>query len=480
MTVVEVSSPLERRFIAHLLRSLAYRRPEVVEEALPRIEQHVAECLQRANRISELMIWQAFYLALGRSDEADRCVDTALALEPVSSLDCNLALMLYRERGCERDALPVLDRWIHGHPEWGGAGPAYLGLVEQYGTESDQERAINDTSAWLAAHADDNYVRTAYLGLVERKGTPKQTERVLRETPAWLRAHSYATGVWDRFISYLCAMEKFDDARDLVRDAVVAHSTNRNLVGQYLKLISERLDEARTRDLYASLIRLFPRDTVIKNKWARWLHSHKYLDEAEEMFKALIEEHPRSFSLWYGYGRLLLDMERYGEAADQFGQVFKIHRGHAMAHDGLAVALQGLARCAEEGHDHSEAARLFAAAEREFKDAIHWAGVAHGRQAIFWTHLGWFYVDRKRWGNALGAFDQAASENPEYFGNHWGRGRAFVGLQQWHDAARALRTALERAPDTLGPPASDDIPQLIERCEAALTNDSQESQVDAV
>lgn len=105
---VDVSRPLERRFIAHLLRSLAYKRPKTVEEALPHVEREIAECLKQAGRISELTIWRAFYLALGRHDEAEGCLDAALTLEPVTSADCNLTPMLYRERGRERDALPGL------------------------------------------------------------------------------------------------------------------------------------------------------------------------------------------------------------------------------------------------------------------------------------------------------------------------------------------------------------------------------------
>ncbi|HUT71932.1 MAG TPA: tetratricopeptide repeat protein [Desulfatiglandales bacterium] len=471
MSVVEVSSPLERGFFARLLRTLASRKSEALDKALPHIEGMVAQCVQHAERISELTIWQAFYFALERSDEADRCVDYALALEPISSDDCNLLLRLYRKRGREREALPILDRWTQSHPELGGSRPAYLGLVERYSSERDQARVIHDTSAWLASHPDDNYVRRAYLGLVERKGTPGQTERVLKETPTWLHAHPNATDVWTRFISYLIASERFDDARALAEEIISIHSRNSNVVTHYLHLMQNHLEEERTRELYGSLIKLFPRDIVIRSVWARWLTTVNSGEEAEKVFKALIAEHPKSFDPHYGYGRLLLDMERYGEAADQFRQVLKIHPGHAMAHDGLAAALQGLGRRAEGLHDDSEAARLFTAAEREFKSAIYWAGVAQDRQAIFFTHLGWFYVDRKRWSDALAAFDQAAKEDPEYFGNYWGKGRAFVGLGQWRDALHALQTTLEKAPNTLGPPASDDISQLIERCELALTTD---------
>jgi len=214
--------------------------------------------------------------------------------------------------------------------------------------------------------------------------------------------------------------------------------------------------------------------------WARWLTTVNRRDEAEKVFNALMAEHPRVFSAPYAYGRLLLDMERHEEAASRFRQVLKIHRGHAMAHDGLAAALQGLARRAEDLHDDLAATRFLRAAERELRSAIYWAGVTQDSQAVFFTHLGWYYIDRKRWSDALSAFDQAADEVPDYFGNYWGKGRALVGLKQWQDAASALRAAQEKATDSLRPPASNHIQDLIQQCETALRTDSQDGQVDAV
>jgi tetratricopeptide (TPR) repeat protein/energy-coupling factor transporter ATP-binding protein EcfA2 len=584
----DASAPLQRRFVADILRSVTLKNGRIVEEILPRIQEQVATCVRQSSTMSELALWRAFYLGVGRSEEAEGLVDVALALKPVTFQDVDSAVYLLRERGREADALPILQRWVQAEGEWGGGGPAFLGLVEKFGTETDLARAIRDTGAWLVPHPDDNYVRpayvglvgrkgtaeqtervlqetaawlgthpddknvravylglverkgtaeqtehvlqqtaawlathpddnyvrpayvglverkgtaeqtermlqetaawlgthpddknvrTAYLGLVERKGTAEQAERVLQETAAWLRTHPNATDVWMRFFSYLMASERFDAARALAEEVVTMHSANSNLVTHYLHLVQDQLEEARIRELYESLFKLCPRDTVIRNSWARWLAAVNCRGEAETVFKTLIAERPTSFQPKYGYGRLLLDEERYDEATNQFREVLRLHRGHAMAHDGLAMALHGLARHAEGLPDALEAEGIFTAAEREFKSAIYWAGVAQDAQAMFFTHLGWFYVERKRWADALGAFDQAANEDPEYFGNYWGKGRALAGLEQWRNAAHALRKALEKAPDTLGPPASDAIPQLIQECETALTSDRREVRV---
>jgi len=155
---------------------------------------------------------------------------------------------------------------------------------------------------------------------------------------------------------------------------------------------------------------------------------------------------PRSFKARYGYGKLLLKLERFDEAAAQFREVLRIHRGHQMAHAGLAWALLKLGD--------------FERAEREYRNAIYWAGRIGEPQAKFYTYLGWFYVDRIRWRDALYAFESARDEDPEYFGNYWGIGRTLYEMGDYAAAADALRLALEKDPN-LQPPASEEVPQLL-------------------
>ncbi len=165
-----------------------------------------------------------------------------------------------------------------------------------------------------------------------------------------------------------------------------------------------------------------------------------------------------------------LKLERYSEAIEQFREVLKTHKGHQMAHDGLAQALSGLGSLAEQEGRREDADQSFTEAEREFHKGIYWAGVQGQPQVVFYTHLGWFYIDRERYTEALEAFQSAMDEDPDFFENHWGVGRALMGLRQFQPAANALRTALEKAPEDFQPPASEEIPELLQQCQASPKN----------
>jgi len=117
-----------------------------------------------------------------------------------------------------------------------------------------------------------------------------------------------------------------------------------------------------------------------------------------------------------------------------------------MAHDRLAWALWKLGD--------------FERAEQEFRKAIYWAALNGEPQGRFYADLGWFYLDRIRWRDALYAFELARDEDPEYFGNYWGIGRTLYEMGDYVAAVDALRLALEKEPN-LQPPASQEVPQLL-------------------
>jgi tetratricopeptide (TPR) repeat protein len=547
VAAVDTSNHLERRFVVHLLRVLAQAKSSALHSAFSRIEADMALCKQKAT-INELSIWRAFYLNLGQHERAEECVDAALARAPVISGDCNTLLKLCRERARERDALPAIAKWVYEHPELHGDRPAYLSLVERYGTRNEVEEVLKETSAWLGAHLKDTYVRTAYLGLVERQGTSEQVERVLQETSAWLGEHSGDTSVrtaylglverqgtaeqvervlqetsawlaqhpknidlraaliglierkgsdrlkkamiydtrvwlsehtavkevWRSLIAALIRLHRQQEAVETAMEAISHHPDDPNLVTLYLQFVHELADEQAVRGLFKSLITRYRGNRHFQIEFAAWLRDNNHPDEAEAYYKEQIEL-PQSKATrllrqmaYYGYGQLLLKLERYGEAEEQFRLTLRIRRGHQMAHDGLAQALHHLGSITEQEGRVADADRCFLKAEQEFRQAIYWAGVREQPQAIFYTHLGWFYIDRKQYTDALEAFYSAMEEAPEFFGNYWGLGRALMGLGRFQPAASALRMALEKAPEDFQPPASDEIPELLQQCQDAL------------
>jgi tetratricopeptide (TPR) repeat protein len=111
---------------------------------------------------------------------------------------------------------------------------------------------------------------------------------------------------------------------------------------------------------------------------------------------------------------------------------------------------------------------LFAQAEEEFRSAIHWAIINEQPRALFYSRLGWIYIERSRFSDALLAFQSAYGEAPDYFEAYWGSGRALAGLGQCGPAADALRSAIRRAPVDLQSSASEEITLLLAACEAAI------------
>jgi hypothetical protein len=69
----------------------------------------------------------------------------------------------------------------------------------------------------------------------------------------------------------------------------------------------------------------------------------------------------------------------------------------------------------------------------------------------------------------LKAFEPARDEDPDYYGNYWGTGRALKELGDYAAAADALCTALEKEP-ALEPPASEEIPELLQQYLAHLSS----------
>jgi tetratricopeptide (TPR) repeat protein len=139
-----------------------------------------------------------------------------------------------------------------------------------------------------------------------------------------------------------------------------------------------------------------------------------------------------------------------------------------MAHDGLAQTFAALGRLAAENGRSKDARHYFSQAEREFRKAIYWAEVHNQHQAVFYNHLGWFYLDWQRYPDAIKAFEMAMNEDLEFFGSYWGIGRAKLEQGYFEEALNYLRIALDNAPADFQPPASEEIPELILRCENAI------------
>jgi len=570
---MDATDPIERRFFAHLLRTMSRDKSPLVHPMPKLVAAAVDRCVDKAERLTEYSIWRAFYVNCEDHEQARKCEDSAVALEPVSSADCHMLVRLRRKRGQERDAIPAILKCIKDHPEQGGVRAVLLSLVGKYGNPLEIKSALRETSAWLKAHNDDNYVRTAYLGFVERKGRSDQLNEALRETSDWLNAkahyddttvrtaylgfverkggsdqlnealretsdwlnakahyddttvrtaylgfveckgtekqvdealrqmsewlnakehrddtsvrtaylrfverkgsdevkqrtitdtkawladHASAKEVWDALIAWLFRANRSGEAIELALSAVTHIPESENLLIHYLRAIQDTADPQMVARRYEEAIDKYPSNFLLRHSYAIWLNNHNYCEKSETYFAALVEQAPHFYQARNRYGELLLKLERWGEGAEQFREALKIHKGFQAAHNGLATALWKIGKILE--------------AEKEFKQAIYWAGVQKQPQAKFYADLGSFYLACERWNKALEAFGSAKTEDPDYWGNYRGIGRAKMGLGHFCEAERAFRTALDRKPD-LQPPASVEIQQWLQHCMQQLKID---------
>jgi len=179
----------------------------------------------------------------------------------------------------------------------------------------------------------------------------------------------------------------------------------------------------------------------------------------------LIEKDPATLGHNFVYGEQLVRSSRFNEAIAQYDIVLKRHKGHEMARRGRALALQKLGRMSEAETEFKHALwwakfQKQPEAEVEFKNAPRWARLHRQPEAIFHTSLGEFYLESRRWQDAINSFRQAQKEFPDYFGNHWGIAKAQVGLGNFDKAEEALQRALEDP--NLKPPVKDEIVQFLD------------------
>lgn len=303
--------------------------------------------------------------------------------------------------------------------------------------------------------------------MVERTLGQAELGDAVKHTYEWLRQHNSATDVWTTLIAILTRSHQSLLAAEVAASAISANPRDLNLVEHYLDLCTVEQTEADAEKILADLQTRFPKSPSVAVRRAKWLGEKGRSAEGEAIYDSWLAKQP-TFQMHHSYGRFLLELDRWSEARIQFDKALKFHRGFPMAHEGMGLSLRGLAaKSAETGHAR-EAERCLRQAERYFKSAIYWAGVNDAPVARFYTSLGWFYLDQRRYVEALSSFESATREDTEHFSNYWGKGCALKCLGRYSEALDALNVALSKAPQPLQPPASDEIPKLIEECRDTL------------
>jgi len=464
---IDTGEKSERLFLWHLLRQLAREKSPLVGNLSTQVERVAADCVATTRSVSELVTWSEFWENVRQPAAAAQCIDLASTYLPVSQADCLALMQLHIKRGSDESALGVGRLWLVQDPEGVEVRIRYLGLVERKAGKENVAEALRQTQEWLLEHPNDTGVRARYLGLVERKGTHQQMTDVVGQTREWLGGHTEDINVTLALIALMIRLDRKEEASELIQEALRRHSSNQNLLFQVLRFLCNSTDPESYRRECENYMQCYPRDSKFKAHYAAWLRDHGFPEEARDLYASIVREHPRLYQSRYGYGQLLLGLCEFKEAQEQFRAALQVHKGHQASHFGLAKCLHalGLAAGAE-----AETSRLFREAETEFKSAIYWADKNNGPQAAFHAGLGWFYVSQGRPARAEKAFRSGIDEDPEHFVSHWGLGQALLSLGRFEEAKSALLTAVDTGPEPLEPPASEEIPELLRRCEEFLAS----------
>jgi len=414
--------------------------------------------------------------------------------------------------GQQKSAVRQTDRWLQAHPEDNYLRARWLALVGACGTPEQQEAAIDRTSEWLQRHLEDTNVRTCWLALVETCGTPEQLQAAVAQTSQWLKHHPDDTSVrtrwlalveacWSReqreaalteiskwvrdranrsglldwsdvltrYLAFLCAFgdtNVVDDALRLTEKVMGKALPPEDVFGGYLALLRSRPDARVCPGAVVAwglaVIARNPRDDALYVALGAWLRENGLREQARAILVNAANLALRSFGARYAYGQLLLDDQDYAAAENEFRQVLKIHKGHQLAHGGLAWALARQGRLDE--------------AVAEAKHAIYWARENRANDearfrdptARFHTSLGWFYLEQGALSQAMDEFETAMADDPSHFINWWGKARVSKATGRVREARYYARVALGLASEDLGPPASDEIPALIDECSTIL------------
>ena len=498
---------IECQFANLICRALLTSEYGNTQQERAQMFELIKDIYKHVNKVTDLYYWGRIYKSLGQQSVACACTDAALVSPPTNQRDCELLVKYFRESHREDEVLPILQKYIrsspakqmfpgfldilttHGTPEqiqgwineiraWlklhqenSSMRTRYLGFVEQHAPKQIP-KLMEETHAWLKIHPEDSLLRTRYLGLVEQHA-PEQIPKLMEETHAWLAEHP-DENVRAKAIGILIRNGLNEAAIAMVKEAVPKIDTdiaaiNKSILEQYLRLFKNKIEPETVMRLGYHLAE---RDPSQKTELANWLRDNGYTDEAEKLYQEMSRLKPvqttgdQRRKNQYGYGRLLLLTKRPKEAEAQFRSVLNTHDSHWGAILGLARALEWQGTQAKEGGDPIQEKYFFGKAEQELKRALWWLRRKKMNTAPVYYRFGWLYIQMERYQEALDAFckvDQVEGSKENSFGRYWGIGKALTGLHKFEHALYYLEKALLEAGE-LKPPASEEIPSLIEIC----------------
>ena len=191
--------------------------------------------------------------------------------------------------------------------------------------------------------------------------------------------------------------------------------------------LAGKLDQAES--LYRGLLQAHPQHAVLLHHLGLLLRERGQLAEAEAVLLRAIAADPGDSNIHNSLGTILHTQGRLDAAQECYGVALQLRGDYAEAHYNLGVLLEEMGRTDE--------------ALAEYRAAV----VAQPRYARALTRIGVILEQQGAVTEALAELDQAVAASPHFFDAQYYRGGILSGLRRHEEALAALKRASSLRPD---------------------------------
>ena len=315
--------------------------------------------------------------------------------------------------------------------------------------------------------------------MIENSSTPKQIDSILLDTKSFLNENPKDLTVRVGFLRLIECYGKepeIIDALEVTKKIIIDNcnsKTGLRLFSVYLKLIQKyTIEEPIDCVLLKRIVELSFRVGNVANlvAVAEYLRKSEDYVASRDIYVKLIasKKFTQHYGIFYGYARLLLGLGEYTDSIKNFRLALSIHKGHQMAHDGLATALTNYALSEASTDNQTLATDLLQEAEMEYKSAIHWARIQGTSCGAFKNRLACLYIYQERFQDAIKKLNEAIDEEPECFYHYLKMATIHVNRNEFESAVKFIGIAYDKAPKVIEEPASTELSLLSNQCKVAL------------
>ena len=283
------------------------------------------------------------------------------------------------------------------------------------------------------------------LGLVNR--TENNPEKALKNFNAALEINPNLMDVFSNLIAVLAGQKEYstaiarcDDQLKKVSDSPIIDSVILNLKGNLL-LSAQKTEQGKTTLKQA--IDKNPGYLAPYMSLARVLVKENKLDDAIELYQALIKNRPDQASPHGLIGNLYEQQKKYDLAEAHYKNALDINSNYIPAANNLAFLY------AQQGKELNKALDL----ARQAKEKV-------GKMPAVMDTLGWVYYKKELYDNAVAEFQACVDQEPENPIFNYHLGLAFNKKGEYVKAEKALKKALALQNDFNG---ADDAQKVLDQ-----------------